>query len=34
MWSLCSSITVLLATEKIHGVSGLFEKGDVLIVPF
>lgn len=32
MWRLCNSITVLLATEKIHGVSHLSEKNDILIV--
>lgn len=32
MWRLCNSIIVLLATEKIHGISHLSEKGDVLIL--
>lgn len=32
MWRLCNSITVLLATEEIQGVSHLSEKVDVLIV--
>lgn len=32
MWRLFNSVTVLLATEKIHGVFHLSEKGGVLIV--